>query len=87
MNKAVDTIRAWTEETAKERGLYNAFVYPNYANGLDLDFYGSLGKRSLTKMQKVKQKYDPEDVFGRLWKGGFKLPKGDIEKVHDSSEL
>ncbi|KAJ8082801.1 hypothetical protein PM082_008657 [Marasmius tenuissimus] len=88
VNKAVDDIRAWSEETSKERGLYNAFVYPNYANGLDLDFYGnSLSKRSLAKMQKVKRKYDSEDVFGRLWKGGFKLPRGDAEKVHDRSEL
>ncbi|KAL0573632.1 hypothetical protein V5O48_008328 [Marasmius crinis-equi] len=89
VNKAIADIRAWTESTTKERGVYNAFIYPNYADGTH-DFYGnSLSKRSLAKMLKVKQKYDPEDVFGRLWKGGFKLPKSKVQHntEHDRDEL
>jgi hypothetical protein len=32
-----------------------------------------LGAGNREKMVEVKEKYDPENVFGRYWRGGFKL--------------
>ncbi|KAJ7184637.1 hypothetical protein C8R46DRAFT_1064684 [Mycena filopes] len=62
----------WSERTARERGLLHSFIYMNYASSLQ-DVMGSLGAENLAKMRKIKDQYDPEDQFGRYWKGGFKL--------------
>ncbi|KAJ7765654.1 hypothetical protein B0H16DRAFT_1413132 [Mycena metata] len=62
----------WSERTARERGLLHPFIYMNYASSLQ-DVMGGLGAENLAKMRKIKDQYDPEDRFGRYWKGGFKL--------------
>jgi FAD/FMN-containing dehydrogenase len=63
---------AWAESTARERGLLKPFIYPNYANGIQDIFHG-FGQQNLQKMRQVRDVYDPENVFGRYWRGGFKL--------------
>lgn len=93
-DKRIDTVvakvSAWTEAKARERGLFNSFIYPNYASG-DQDVYvNSLSTSSLAKMMRIKHKYDPEDVYGKLWKGGFKLPPSVADGYnpgHDRTEL
>ena len=75
LDKAVADIQTYSEKTAKDRNLFSSFVYPNYALGSQ-DFYrDSLSERSLTKMQSIRTKYDPKNVFAKLWKGGYKLPQ------------
>ncbi|KAJ8079619.1 hypothetical protein AAF712_012728 [Marasmius tenuissimus] len=75
LDKAVADIQNYSEKTAKERNLFNSFVYPNYALGTQ-DFYrNSVSQPNLTKMQSIRTKYDPKNVFAKLWKGGYKLPQ------------
>ncbi|KAF8860019.1 FAD-binding domain-containing protein [Acephala macrosclerotiorum] len=59
-------------ETATATGLGSRYVYLNYA-ALDEPVYAGYGDENLGKLKTVKQKYDPENVFGRLWPGYFKL--------------
>ncbi|KAF5340906.1 hypothetical protein D9758_012163 [Tetrapyrgos nigripes] len=70
---------SWSEDTARQRGILNDFIYLNYANEEQPVYARSVNRDDLARMRKVKQTYDSEDVLGRLWKGGFKLP-------HDSSD-
>jgi hypothetical protein len=58
--------------TAVAMGLHSPFIYLNYAS-LDEPVYEGYGAENLAKLKAVKEKYDPEDVFGRLWPGYFKL--------------
>jgi Berberine and berberine like len=44
----------------------------NYAS-LDQDVYAGYGAANRERLMKIKDAYDPEDVFGRLWRGYFKL--------------
>jgi hypothetical protein len=50
---------------AQEMKLYHRFVYMNYAT-IEQDVFGGYG-------EEVQERYDPENVFGRLWPGYFKL--------------
>lgn len=59
-------------ELAKSMGKDRPFVYMNYA-GKDQEVYAGYGQESVHRLREVKEKYDPADVFGRLWKGYFKL--------------
>ncbi|KAJ7437430.1 hypothetical protein B0H11DRAFT_2107138 [Mycena galericulata] len=63
---------SWAESTARERGLLKPFIYPNYALGIQAIFKG-FGQQNLEKMRRVRDVYDPRNVFGRYWRGGFKL--------------
>ncbi|ESK95421.1 fad binding domain-containing protein [Moniliophthora roreri MCA 2997] len=63
------------EELARQRGLLNGFVYLNYANQRQKVYERSVSKDNLAKMIGVREKYDKENVFGRLWRGGYKLPR------------
>jgi hypothetical protein len=57
---------------AKEMKLDDPFIYMNYAS-LDQPVYAGYGQKNLARLQVVKKKYDPANVFGRLWRGYFKL--------------
>lgn len=63
---------------SKERGLYNAYKYTNYASQFQDPFsgYGSANKARLLQIAKT---YDPEGVFQTLVSGGFKLTRGPQE--------
>ncbi|KAJ6598665.1 hypothetical protein B0H10DRAFT_2085402 [Mycena sp. CBHHK59/15] len=62
----------WTENEARQRGLLNRFLYMNYALG-NQDVMGSVGEENLSRMRKIRDRYDPNDVFKKYWKGGYKL--------------
>lgn len=57
---------------AQSMGLDHPFIYMNYASQ-DEDVYAGYGNASQVLLEKVKRKYDPQGVFGRLWPGYFKL--------------
>ena len=60
------------ETLAREKGVYQKFVYLNYANKTQnpIDGYGAASKANL---QAVSKKYDPEGLFQKGVPGGFKL--------------
>ncbi|KAJ7684271.1 hypothetical protein DFH06DRAFT_1312713 [Mycena polygramma] len=62
----------WSKSTARDRGLLHPFIYMNYASNLQ-DVMGSVGAENYRRMRDIKNKYDPENRFGKYWKGGFKL--------------
>ena len=57
---------------ARNAGVYNNFVYLNYANKTQspIDGYGAVNKAQL---QAVSKKYDPQGIFQKGVPGGFKL--------------
>lgn len=61
-----------SEKVAKDLGLYNKYLYLNYAAPWQdpIAGYGDANKASL---RAVSKKYDPEGVFQKQVPGGFKL--------------
>ncbi|KAJ6601612.1 hypothetical protein B0H10DRAFT_1958381 [Mycena sp. CBHHK59/15] len=62
----------WACQTASQRGLLNRFIYLNYALGTQ-DVMDSVGNENLERMKRIKMRYDPQNLFGKYWVGGFKL--------------
>lgn len=60
------------KEEAKARGLYNRFIYVNYA-GPYQNVIPGYGEENLARLKKVAEKYDPRAVFQTLQPGGYKL--------------
>ncbi|EEB90889.1 hypothetical protein MPER_10846, partial [Moniliophthora perniciosa FA553] len=71
------------EEIARQRDLLNRFVYMNYAHEHQKVYERSISRENLAEMIKIKEKYDEKDVFGRLWQGGFKLPRVSKDQADD----
>ncbi|KAF3906029.1 hypothetical protein ABW21_db0205822 [Orbilia brochopaga] len=69
MDKLFWKIRA----AAKNAGKDAPFEYLNYG-GIDQDPIASYGRRSVKRLALAKRKYDPDNVFGTLVQGGFKVP-------------
>ncbi|KAK3996613.1 hypothetical protein QBC44DRAFT_317218 [Cladorrhinum sp. PSN332] len=67
-NKMIDEF----DRLAKERGLWNGFVYMNYASRLQ-DVYKSYGVVSWARLKLTAVRYDPLGRFKRLWKGYYTL--------------
>ncbi len=44
----------------------------NYA-AQDQDVFAGYGTDNERRLERVRRVYDPEDVFGRLWRGYFKV--------------
>ncbi|EEB94796.1 hypothetical protein MPER_06334 [Moniliophthora perniciosa FA553] len=63
---------AWGAEESQRRGLGAPWLYLNYALPWQ-PVYESFGAANHQKMKDLKAQYDPENVFGRLWPGGYKL--------------
>ncbi|KIY63021.1 FAD-binding domain-containing protein [Cylindrobasidium torrendii FP15055 ss-10] len=63
MRDLVDWVSTHTE-------MVKPFIYMNYASG-DQDAYKGM---DLQRYWDVKEKYDPENLLGKHWSGGFKLP-------------
>lgn len=57
---------------AKSRNLDDPYIYINYAS-LEAPVYQGYGANNLAKLKAVKANYDSKNVFGRLWRGYFKL--------------
>ncbi|KAK7460697.1 hypothetical protein VKT23_009412 [Stygiomarasmius scandens] len=87
MNQATRDLETWSEEAARERDIFSNYLYLNYANGEQPVYARSVSKKDLAKMMSVKRKYDAEDILGRLWAGGFKLPKDKPGTVIESSHI
>jgi hypothetical protein len=62
----------WGTTQAKARGLFAPWIYLNYALP-DQQVYQSFGQANFRKLQSLKKTWDPKNVFGQLWPGGFKL--------------
>jgi hypothetical protein len=68
----IDRFVSRSVDLAKERGLDNRFIYINYASQ-EQDVFGGYGEVNEKRLREVRREYDPEVVFGRLWRGYFKL--------------
>ncbi|KAE9373188.1 FAD-binding domain-containing protein [Stipitochalara longipes BDJ] len=69
---AVDRFVSRSVSLAKQRGLDNRFIYINYASQEEEVFAG-YGTNNERRLERVRREYDPENVFGTLWKGYFKV--------------
>ncbi|KAK6535648.1 hypothetical protein TWF694_002103 [Orbilia ellipsospora] len=61
------------QDTAKAAGKLVSYEYLNYG-GSKQDIISHYGTESVYNMVQVKKKYDPQNVFGTLVPGGFKIP-------------
>ncbi|TVY62856.1 Bifunctional solanapyrone synthase [Lachnellula suecica] len=66
------SLNAWIVDQAKIGGLWNQWVYLNYAASWQnpIGGYGAVNK---VKLQAASRKYDPTGVFQKRVPGGFKL--------------
>ncbi|KAK7959847.1 oxidoreductase [Apiospora aurea] len=64
---------AEVEKKAKELGVYDPFLYFNYAAPWQ-EVIRSYGDESVKKLQELRKRVDPGMVFTRQVKGGFKIP-------------
>ncbi|KAF2191541.1 FAD-binding domain-containing protein, partial [Zopfia rhizophila CBS 207.26] len=60
------------EASAREKGVYNEFVYLNYAAGWQDPIKG-YGSESVDFLRRVSRTYDPNGLFQKACPGGFKL--------------
>lgn len=72
LDAAVQSLIYWATQTAKARSLWVPWLYLNYALP-DQPVYDGYGKENVARLQYIRKTYDPENAFGRLWHGGFKL--------------
>ncbi|KAI3621671.1 fad binding domain-containing protein [Moniliophthora roreri] len=72
IDKWTQELLAWGAKESKRRGLEVPWLYLNYAQPWQ-KVYESFGPANLKKYKDLKKKFDPENVFGKLWPGGFKL--------------
>ncbi|KAJ6617162.1 hypothetical protein B0H10DRAFT_2218801 [Mycena sp. CBHHK59/15] len=61
-----------SENEAHWHGLLNGFLYMNYALWTQ-DVMGSIDEGNLSRMREIQGRYNPNAVFKRYWKGGYKL--------------
>lgn len=64
----------YAQNLASQRGVLNQWLYLNYADGSQ-PIYEQIGDSNLERLQKAKSAYDPSNLLGQLWRGGFKLPQ------------
>lgn len=79
-NKAALNFMNAAKTEAKTRGVYNRYIYMNYA-GPYQNVVQSYGEANVAKLNNVARKYDPSAVFHKLQPGGYKLegaPYGEI---------
>ncbi|KAJ8457726.1 hypothetical protein ONZ45_g18199 [Pleurotus djamor] len=72
MENAVQGVIDWATQEAKRRNVYHPWLYSNYALP-GQQVYPSYGADNYLRLKGIQTLYDPENVFGRLWKGGFKM--------------
>ena len=73
--RILDFNRRIIDETvayAKTNGLYNEYLYMNYASQFQ-DVISSYGSANKARLVSIAKKYDPTGVFQDLEPGGFKL--------------
>ncbi|KAI9820173.1 MAG: hypothetical protein M1827_005795 [Pycnora praestabilis] len=72
INAATEAVVDQSIAYAKTQGLYNQYIYLNYALQSQ-DPIASYGQRNQALLRQISRQYDPEQVFQRLVPGGFKL--------------
>lgn len=73
VNTAVKTLMDGIAEAAQKLDALDPFIYLNYADK-DQDAIGSYGETSISKLQAVRDRVDPEGVFTNQVPGGYKIP-------------
>jgi FAD/FMN-containing dehydrogenase len=66
--------REQLDEYARSTGAYNEYIYLNYA-GRTQDPLRGYGLENLEFLRRVSEKFDPDGVFQRLVRGGFKIDR------------
>ena len=72
VKKIMSGIISKSAKLAKLRGLYNRYLYENYAY-ITQDVISSYGPANKERLIEISQKYDPDQVFQKLQPGYFKL--------------
>ena len=72
VNSVVESMNTQIVTAAKAKGLWNKWVYLNYA-GKDQDPIGGYGAVNRAKLKAVSAEYDAKKVFQNNVPGGFKL--------------
>ncbi|CEL54811.1 hypothetical protein RSOLAG1IB_07345 [Rhizoctonia solani AG-1 IB] len=70
---AIDKLLSTSTNLAESQNRLDDYIYLNYA-GSDQKPIESYGLAQVKFLQRVKAKYDPEGVFEKLCRGGFKIP-------------
>ena len=68
----IKSLNSKVVDAAKSRGLFNEWIYLNYADAVQ-DPIGGYGAANGARLRAVSKKYDPDQVFQRNVPGGFKL--------------
>ncbi|OTA78790.1 hypothetical protein M434DRAFT_18136 [Hypoxylon sp. CO27-5] len=68
------SLMADIEAKAKKLGVYDPYIYLNYAAPWQ-DVIMGYGEESVEKLQKLRKRIDPRGVFTRNVRGGFKIPE------------
>jgi len=72
LNKAALEFMNAAKAEAMARGVYNRYIYMNYA-GPYQNVVPGYGEANLARLKSVAKKYDPSEVFQKLQPGGYKL--------------
>lgn len=73
VERAARELFAGIEDEARKLGVYEPFVYLNYAAAWQ-DPIASFGSKSVERLKKVRKDVDPKGVFRLNVPGGFKIP-------------
>ena len=68
----INSLNSQIVDTAKAKGLFNSWIYLNYA-GASQDPISGYGAANKARLRAVSRKYDPDQVFQRNVPGGFKV--------------
>jgi hypothetical protein len=72
IHQGVERLLAKSRGMAAERGLLHRYIFTNYAYYKENVFEG-YGEKSLAKLRKTSESYDPKSIFQKSVPGGFKL--------------
>ncbi|KAL7941262.1 hypothetical protein V8C42DRAFT_335237 [Trichoderma barbatum] len=81
LEKAAYELGTLAEAEARKRDILNDFIYLNYADGKQPVYERSITADDMDKMIKVKKAYDQAGILDKLWRGGYKLPVGNHDRV------
>ncbi|KAK7183097.1 hypothetical protein DPSP01_005958 [Paraphaeosphaeria sporulosa] len=72
LQREINRLTKEVEDIAREERALSQFIYLNYA-GSDQKVLEGYGKKSVEKLKRVAAEYDPDGVFQKQVRGGFKL--------------
>ena len=71
---AARSLMADIDSKARNLGVYVPYIYLDYAAPWQ-DVIESYGEKSVKKLQQLRQKVDPQQIFTKNVRGGFKIPQ------------